>query len=204
MNTLDFILNKHKLTGQETSPIYINAGRWKDFPSLFTGLHFTIGAEIGVEKGIFSKRLVRLVPELKLYAIDAWMPYKFPGNGNFGKSKDRQNSYYEETKTRLAPFNCEIIRKYSIDAVRDFEDESLDFVYIDAHHGYEFVKEDIEEWTKKVKVGGIVSGDDYFIFNSGNDGVIKAVDEYVANHNISHLFIYKNDKDHPSWFFIKI
>lgn len=203
MNTLDFILKRHKLIGQEPSPIYLHNSRWISLPRLFSALGFKIGTEVGVEKGIFSERLLQKVPGLKLYSIDAWMPYKYAGLARNGKSTDRQNRYYEETKARLAPYNSEIIREYSMDAVKRFEDESLDFVYIDAHHGYEFVKEDVEEWAKKVRKGGIVSGDDYYIFpNSGNDGVIRAVDEYVAKNNIKHLFIY-NKEAHPNWFFIK-
>jgi len=49
-----------------------------------------------------------------------------------------------------------------MEAVEDFEDESLDFVYIDANHEFRYIAEDLCEWTKKVKKGGIVSGDDYF------------------------------------------
>jgi hypothetical protein len=54
-----------------------------------------------------------------------------------------------------------MVRKKSMDAVKDFEDESLDFVYIDGHHGFKFVTEDIWEWSKKVKKGGVISGHDY-------------------------------------------
>ena len=39
--------------------------------------------------------------------------------------------------------------------------EKLDFVYIDANHNYECVKEDIEHWYPKVKVGGIIAGHDF-------------------------------------------
>jgi hypothetical protein len=203
MNTLDIILKRHKLTGQEPSPIYLPNSRWVSLPRLFNALGFKVGAEIGVEKGIFSRRLCEKIPGLKLYSIDAWMPYKYAGLAHNGKSTNRQNKYYEEAKIRLAPFNCEIIREYSMDAVKRFEDESLDFVYIDAHHGYEFVKEDVEEWAKKVRKDGIVAGDDYYVFpNSGNDGVIKAVDEYVAKNNIKPLFIY-NKENHPNWFFVR-
>ncbi|OGH24581.1 MAG: hypothetical protein A3B47_03835 [Candidatus Levybacteria bacterium RIFCSPLOWO2_01_FULL_39_24] len=202
MSALDHIFKRYKLTGAEKSPIYLRRSRWVSLPKLFQALNFTIGAEIGVEKGYFSKRLCGKVQNLKLYAVDAWAPYKFPGNGKFGKSTNRQNRYYEEAKTRLAPFNCEIIRDYSMDAVKKFKDDSLDFVYIDANHGYEFVKEDIAEWSKKVRKDGIVAGDDYFVFNSGNDGVVKAVDEWVEKHEIKYLFIF-NKEHHPSWFFIK-
>ncbi len=48
-----------------------------------------------------------------------------------------------------------------MDAIHDFENESLDFVYIDGHHGFKFVAEDIWGWSHKVKKGGIICGHDY-------------------------------------------
>jgi hypothetical protein len=79
----------------------------------------------------------------------------------------------------------------------DFDDESLDFVYIDANHRPDFVREDIREWTKKVKKGGIVSGHDY------HGDVAGVVDEYVRNNNLE-LFVTEQKSDKAlSWWFIK-
>jgi glycosyltransferase involved in cell wall biosynthesis len=50
-------------------------------------------------------------------------------------------------------------------AVTDFADESLDFVYIDGNHQLKYVVEDIVEWTKKIKKGGIIAGHDYIYTN---------------------------------------
>ena len=49
----------------------------------------------------------------------------------------------------------------SVEMAESYEDDSLDFVFIDGDHRYEFVKADIEAWVPKVKSGGIVSGHDY-------------------------------------------
>jgi predicted O-methyltransferase YrrM len=67
-----------------------------------------------------------------------------------------------------------------MEAVKDFKDESLDFVFIDGNHQYSYVLEDITEWSKKVRSGGIVSGHDYFEFL--DNGVIRAVNEYVKQY----------------------
>ena len=199
MDTLDRILNKYKLTGKEESPIKLYCSRWRSMPRLFRRLGFTKGAEIGVEIGSFSKRLCLDNPNLKLYAIDSWSAYKVYG---FGKSQNRQDSYYQRAKAKLEPYNCQIIKDFSMSAVNKFKDESLDFVFIDAAHDFEHVKEDIREWSKKVKRGGIVAGHDYYVFNSGNDGVVKAVDEWVGGNNIRPWFIYNKEKT-PSWFYVK-
>jgi hypothetical protein len=59
----------------------------------------------------------------------------------------------------------------------DFEDGSLDFIYIDAAHDYESVKKDLAAWFPKLKPGGIFSGHDYPWHE-----VKKAVSEHaVAN-----------------------
>lgn len=69
----------------------------------------------------------------------------------------------------------------SEDAVRDYADGSLDFVYIDAAHDYESVKRDIDAWLPKVKDGGILAGDDY---NPSWKGVIDAVNEKFGQNAI--------------------
>ena len=184
----------------------IPKNRWTYLPNLFKEMGFTVGAEIGVELGAFSKHLIQDNPNLKLYCIDFWKSYMFNGAGKggvkAGKSSSRQQDYYQRAVEKLAPYNCELIRASSMDAVKDFDDESLDFVYIDANHDYEFVKEDIREWSKKVRIGGIVSGHDYQVFSSGNDGVIRAVDEWVAENNID-LIVLNDGKRANSWYYIK-
>lgn len=49
----------------------------------------------------------------------------------------------------------------SVSASRLFADASVDWVHLDARHGYEAVKADIQAWLPKVKRGGWLSGDDY-------------------------------------------
>ena len=83
------------------------------------------------------------------------------------------------------------IKMSSLDAVNLYDDESLDFVFIDASHEYEDVKKDIIAWLPKVKVGGVLAGHDY---SDMWDGVVKAVDEIfgVDNLEISEFcWIYK-------------
>lgn len=87
-----------------------------------------------------------------------------------------------------------------MEALSLIPDESLDFVYIDARHEYQYVKEDIEGWFKKVRVGGIVSGHDYV--EREGFGVIQAVSEFVNENDIDEYFLTEEDKS-PSWYFVK-
>ena len=172
----------------------------------FAELGFKIGAEIGIAEGYFSEVICKQNRGVRLFCIDSWLYYK--GYRDFRK-RSQYNGLEKRARERLEPFGCIVIKKFSMDAVKDFKDESLDFVYIDAHHGYDYVKEDIREWTKKVRKGGIVSGHDYYIMKSGNDGVVRAVNEYVKKYGYE-LNLTDKDRKNPlpderqqNWYFYK-
>ena len=71
----------------------------------------------------------------------------------------------------------EFIRNYSHISSCFFDDESLDFVYIDANHDYSFIKKDLRLWYPKVKKDGWLGGHD---FKAIQTGVVRAVNEFVA------------------------
>ena len=61
-----------------------------------------------------------------------------------------------------------------------FDDESLDFIFIDASHDYQNVYDDIKAWFPKVKKSGIISGHDY----SWGEEVKKAVHDFFDPLNL--------------------
>jgi hypothetical protein len=69
-----------------------------------------------------------------------------------------------------------------------------------------WIKEDIHEWSKKVRRGGIVSGHDYIL---EHDHVIAAVNGYAGEHDINPYFLVgvTTSGDYPgnipSWFWVK-
>jgi predicted O-methyltransferase YrrM len=97
---------------------------------------------------------------------------------------------FEKAKKVLEPYDCEFIQKFSMDAIHDFKDKSLDFVYIDAAHDFKHVAEDLCEWTRKVRVGGIVFGHD-FKRAAGNyvNDVKDVVPAYCYAHRITPWFV---------------
>lgn len=173
-----------------------------DLPQFFIDLGFKVGAEIGVYKGEFSQKLAKA--GLSLYAIDPWKVYDdFP----HPRGQKRLDFLHEHTKRVLAPYpTCTVIRKTSMNALKDFKDESLDFVYIDGNHDFKYIAEDLYEWTKKVKVGGIVSGHDYTFIESStgklNKTVANVLDAYIEAFKIPNLQILAKDQ-FPSWLFFK-
>jgi hypothetical protein len=210
MNTLDYIIKKFNIQLSPKGGTFIHGINRTIMAQTLGELNFKIGAEIGVAQGDHAKTLLDNNPGLKLFCVDIWERY--PG---YNEYTDRIDRYYEEAKRKLAPYNCEFIKKFSMDAVTSFADESLDFVYIDGAHDFKNVADDICEWTKKVKIGGIVFGHDYK--RSRDTGgkypvdVKDVVQAYTYSHNISPWFILTNDirdpkfgRDNPGWMFVRM
>ncbi len=209
IDALGYIIDKWDLrysTSQSWMPIFIPNTTRRHLNLLFAELGYRSGAEIGVNKGSNAMRFNRANPDCTLYCIDPWVLYG--GMNDFDDAAERETTY-ALAKQRLDPIdNVQIIRKYSMDALQDFENESLDFVYIDGNHEWPYITQDIFYWAQKVKPGGIVSGHDYLTnpracaFNQ----VTEAVDAYTKAFGIRKWFVFgKGDfPAHPgSWFWVK-
>lgn len=142
---------------QKGTPAQLLGCSRNDLPELFKELGFKVGAEIGVYKGDFTRLFCEA--GFKMYAIDPWLAY--PEYYWLKADQVQMEKEYERAKVKLAPFDCTIIRKTSMEAVKDFKEE-LDFIYIDGNHDFKHATEDIWEWSKKVRKGGVVSGHDYW------------------------------------------
>lgn len=162
-----------------------------DLATVFKMLGFTEGAEVGVRRGNFSKLLLERVPNLHMACIDPWSPY----NNKYHKAK--QDAIYAEAVANLASFNATILRKDSLAALADIPDRSLDFVFIDGNHQYDFVAPDIIFWAKKVRAGGIIAVHDYYAF--GWSGVVHAVNGYVQSHDIRPWYTTKELEPTAFW-----
>lgn len=172
-STLNFISKKFDLDLHQKSPITIlkiNRGIMAD---TLCELGYKVGAEVGVCKGDHAELLFQRIPGLKLYGIDVWESY--PGYHEYQTSIGK---YHEAAISRLSKYDSVLIQKYSMDAVKDFRDGSLDFVYIDAAHDFKSVAEDIYDWTPKVRPGGIVYGHDYK--RQSNPKVLHHVKDVVS------------------------
>jgi predicted O-methyltransferase YrrM len=65
----------------------------------------------------------------------------------------------------------------------NYQDDSLDFVFIDAGHDYDSVTKDITNWYPKIKNGGIIAGHDYHY----DVGVYPAVNDYFKGKTIKQM-----------------
>jgi hypothetical protein len=143
-----------------------------------------IGAEIGVRDCENAENIIETLNPKKLYLVDPWLFYeeyreavhashKF-GIPNYQEEVfDKQYLYAKELEEK---HKCiQIIRDTSINAAKLIPNKSLDFVYIDGNHQYEFVIEDIKSWFPKLKVGGIIGGHD---FCDRHFGVVMAIVDF--------------------------
>lgn len=184
------------LQGVKGQPIEIpNCGR-DELPEFFKEFGLSVGVEIGVERGLYSK--VLLDGGMKVYGVDpyrAYSGYNFPDPVRFQTKLD---AIFADCQRRLSDHiqsgQFIPVRKSSMEALEDFADESLDFVYIDGNHGFRYVAEDLVEWTEKVKHGGFVCGHDFFpVWRNPRDAyachVIQVVPAFVAAYRIPRWFL---------------
>jgi len=122
-----------------------------------------LGSHVGSSSALFAY-YCKLV-----YCVDVWTYIKTDYIPEFENDFD---------KYVLANFNNVIkIKATTTQATENFENNSLNLVYVDADHEYESVKEDITNWLPKIKEGGFIAGHDYY--GIGN-GVEQAVNEILG------------------------
>lgn len=160
--------------------------RWHVINDHIRNIPNPVGAEIGVHRGECSGHLLQLHPGLKLYMIDMWSPDTYKGKGDDAATEPYRKIYEKECDLNrkkaieaVEPYKDRaiIIQSSSIIASAFFDDNSLDFVFIDGAHDEESVSDDIECWSKKIKNNGWIIGHDYSNF----EGVKKAVDKIFNN-----------------------
>jgi hypothetical protein len=161
-----------------------------------------IGCEIGVCAGQNIKHILEnCINITKMYGVDSYSKgsWDLEDFANIDEQWGGLNGLYQEVKIMLSQFGdkVELIRKSSKDAVLDFEDESLDFIFIDAGHEFDDCYNDITIWYPKVKKNGFIIGHDFY--NSACMGVSKAVLKYFSIDNIVtyldpiHIFVHKKE-----------
>jgi hypothetical protein len=148
-----------------------------------------VGAEIGVWRGDNALDILQTLDVKTLFLIDPYLPY-IDNDGLRVPLPD-----LKVAKRRLSRFadKIEWVLKSSSEAA-NLLPSSLDFVYIDGNHSYDFVKDDVEVYFPKLVQGGVLGGHD---FSSDYQGVMLAVTDFVKERQ-TKLFI-----DPPDWWIVK-
>jgi hypothetical protein len=164
---------------------------WFNFPKLYKSavekFENAVFVEVGTWKGksasYMAVEIANSKKNIKFYCVDPWNGACEDHNANHYRCKEVQNNtLYDLFLNNIEPVKDYIIpiKDYSLNAVNQFQDASLDFVFIDASHDYKNAKADIEAWYPKMKKGSIFSGHDY----PNYEGVKQAVDEFVKEKNL--------------------
>lgn len=216
MNTLEYLIKKYGINFDDKvrMPIEIpDVGR-NNLAQWLHELNFKTGVEVGVAAGDYSQTLSDANPQMKLYGVDPYVPYEdYP---DFREQSVFSNRLKEANKRLAGRPNFEFIKEFSLNAIKRFTDNSLDFVYIDANHQEPFVTQDITEWYKKVRPGGIIAGHDYGK-PKDNDGITvihnvrRAVRNCATQNHIKPWFTLGTTKpikghirDNPrTWMWVK-
>lgn len=72
--------------------------------------------------------------------------------------------------------NYELIEDFSYNAVKYYDNNSVDIIYIDGMHSYDSVIKDIGDWLPKIKITGWITGHDYR--SNKFPGVVRAVNMF--------------------------
>lgn len=172
---------------------------WKDIDGFFEYPSFynfcmsevpdnSVMVEVGSWMGRSSAYVASLIQEsgknIQFYCIDTWEGSE--EHSEIIKSLESQGkTLFGEFKNNILECGLQDyiipIKLESVEASKQFKDESIDFIHIDAAHDYENVMNDIKAWYPKIKPGGLITGDDY-----GWEGVYRAVNEFFGIDNVTY------------------
>lgn len=143
-----------------------------------------IVAELGVAAGDFSRQIMELTQPRRLHLIDPWGSERYGNALHLGVRSQFAN---EVSAGQVA-----IHRQTSLNALQQFPDNYLDWIYIDTTHSYELTRDELRGYANKIKPNGIIAGHDYMQGNwhaQCRYGVIEAVHEFcvVENYRIKYL-----------------
>jgi len=152
-----------------------------------SGSHFVeVGSWKGKSSSFMAVEIINSGKQILFDCVDTWEG----GKEHQGDSCiSRLFEIFQENMEPLEGY-YNAIKMKSMEAVKLYEDESIDFIFIDASHEYEDIKDDISNWILKLRGGGIIAGHDY-----GFIDVKKAVNEILGCDNI------KRDSD--CWVYYK-
>lgn len=125
------------------------------------GSHFVeIGCWKGQSSSFMAVEINNSGKNIKFDCVDHWSDAEgCPGPDPWvqsGKLFEKFMSNTDRVKHIITP-----VRMMSVDAAKNYKDDSLDFVFVDGDHEYDGCKADIVAWLPKIKSGGILAGHDY-------------------------------------------
>jgi len=182
-------------------PIVVDGFNRIELVELWRDLGYKRGCEVGVLDGAFSRIMFEKIPDLMMYLVDPYEKYKEDVRYAVGFGDAEETAH-----KRMKGKNTVWLRGRSENVHMCVPNKSLDFVYIDGNHRYDWIMADIILWGRKVRSGGMLSGHDYDAKIRGSRQVKQATDDYTRRHNIKPWYITDRKKRNvpgdrnASWF----
>lgn len=148
-----------------------------------------VGSWQGASTCYLATEIMNRQKDIELYAVDTWQGSDEDAHikqiKEMGGSDVLFNRFNNNMSAAGVSHIVKPMRMTSIEASKQFEDNSVDVVFIDASHKYKDVLNDINHWYPKVKKGGKISGHDYVVGHKVSEcGVIRAVHEFFLGKNL--------------------
>ena len=161
-----------------------------------------IGSFLGRSAICMSNFLIKQDKQFNLYCVDPFTGNPEQGDEILKTPGDLESGFMENTKSYRENGYIKVKKGVSLEVYSDFEDESIDFIFIDGLHDFKNVYLDLECWYNKIKPGGLITGHD---FANRSFGVKPAVDMFTEkikiNYEHTDSFFWFNK---PLWILIKI
>lgn len=181
-----------------------------DIPMLVNYLELTgVGVEIGTQLGLYAQVILGGTFLDKLVLVDCWDLVQTPSQNDSGITLEQNREVEKKVRDRfqhhIESGKVKIEKGFSVEVAERFEDDTLDFIYIDGDHSENAVFDDLNAWYPKLNSGGLMAGHDY-INNTPwvpiKFGVIEAVSRFRVELP-DHEFFLTEDDHIPSWILIK-
>lgn len=156
-------------------------------------------AEIGVDKGAFSEKIIQITKPKELNLIDMWGGKRYHN----GLKLEIENKFSDEIGRK----QVKIYQGASVEKATEFENNYFDWIYIDTDHSYSTTFQELNAYSKKVKTGGLIGGHDFIIGNWNGGvrfGVIEAVYKFCVENNWEIIYLTMELENHPSFVIRKI
>ena len=154
----------------------------EDIPSFLQESGMKVGAELGVQRGIFSLHTLLNWPSCTKYVlVDLWSQHSnYEDLANVDTAQ--QGNITQQMLTSLKRFQdkIEICRNHTTACATQYPDNFFDYIYVDARHDYKGVSEDLVAWWPKLKDGGVFAGHDYV---SNDDGPMQSGENWTVNYD---------------------
>ncbi|NTW31665.1 MAG: class I SAM-dependent methyltransferase [Bacteroidetes bacterium] len=148
----------------------------------------SIGVEIGVLGGDWSKHLLRVTQPKELVLIDTYYSDDYPQAKRFTKKTHEQ---YIRNEFKPYDKQVKILKGLSWDSMATYNENYFDWIYIDAAHDYQSVKKDLFQAKRTIKETGLIIMNDYIMydhFTKEKYGVVQATNEFMVENNYEMLF----------------